>query len=106
MTICFDCWQLIQVNDVKPKKVHSTAKYNTVEPKGYTPREKKFLNMPNSDYRYSVQLGVFVREGYHSKYVPQDQLYCAKSWAIHKKRQLSDRLAVTKNKIYVQCNFT
>jgi len=33
-----------------------------------------------------VQLGIFVREGYHSKYVPHD----AKRWSDYKKRQPAD----------------
>ena len=36
MAICFDCWQLIQVNDVKPKRVYASALYRyneRVEPK-------------------------------------------------------------------------
>ncbi|CAG8670439.1 1195_t:CDS:1, partial [Paraglomus brasilianum] len=31
MAICLDCWQLIQVNDVKPKKVYASALYRYVE---------------------------------------------------------------------------
>jgi len=58
-----------------------------------TPRKKKFLNMPNSDYKYSMQLGVFVQEGYHSKYIPSENLYDSKRWSDHKKRQLTDRLS-------------
>ncbi|CAG8601066.1 9895_t:CDS:2 [Cetraspora pellucida] len=31
MAICLDCWQLIQVNDMKPKKVYAFALYRYIE---------------------------------------------------------------------------
>jgi len=31
MAICLDCWKLIQVNDVKPKKVYASAIYRYIE---------------------------------------------------------------------------
>ena len=31
MAICLNCWQLIQINDVKPKKVYANAIYRYIE---------------------------------------------------------------------------
>src|SRR6185369_872453 len=31
MAICLDCWKLIQVNDVKPKKVYASALHRYIE---------------------------------------------------------------------------
>ena len=142
MAICFDCWKLVKVIDVKPKKTYfdgwrrygyeiksedlmkyhwdnECSKTKTKDggarliqnayrnyksrPKTLakrvweavrndnTPEDKKFLNMPNSDYRYSVEFGIFVKEkGFHSRHTV---LYDAKSWSDHKRHQLADRLS-------------
>src|ERR1041384_5886919 len=141
MTICFDCWKLVKITDIKPKKTYfsewrrygyevksedlmkhhwdtecSKAKTKDgavrIIPNAYrnykrrpetlakrvweavrndnTPKDKKFLNIPNSDYRYSMKFGIFVKEGFHSRHAV---LYDAKSWSDHKRRQLADRLS-------------
>jgi hypothetical protein len=141
MAICFDCWKLVKITDIKPKKIYfngwrrygyeiksedlmkyhwdnECSKTKTKDggarliqnayrnyksrPKTLakrvweavrndnTPEDKKFLNMPNSDYRYSMEFGIFVKEGFHSRHAV---LYDAKSWSDHKRRQLANRLS-------------
>ena len=142
MAICFDCWKLVKITDVKPKKTYFSgwrrygyeiksedlmkyhwdnecSKVKTKDgavrliqnayqnyksrPKTLakrvweavrndnTPEDKKFLNIPNSDYRYSMEFGMFVKErGFHSRHTV---LYDAKSWSDHKRHQLANRLS-------------
>ena len=72
-----------------------------------TPREKKFLNMPDRETRCTVNLDIWYTniDGYYRPYhIPLDQFYDYISYSKHKKCQLSDRLAVARNQI--QCNYT
>ncbi|UZO23104.1 uncharacterized protein OCT59_015448 [Rhizophagus irregularis] len=87
MAICFDCWKLEAVrND------------NTL-------KEKKFLNIPSGGIRCTVNLDIWYSiDGLYRPYhVLQDQLYDYISYSKHKRHQLSDRLAIARNKI--QCNY-
>ena len=70
-----------------------------------TLKEKKFLNMSSRGIRCTVNLDIWYSiDGLYRPYhVPQDQLYDYISYSKHKRRQLSDRLAIARNKI--QCNY-
>src|SRR5580698_8432922 len=70
-----------------------------------TPTEKKFLHMPGREYRCTVNLDIcYSIYGGCVTYVPENQLYDYISYSKHKKRQLSDRLAIAINKIRVPVN--
>ncbi|RHZ80757.1 hypothetical protein Glove_132g71 [Diversispora epigaea] len=59
-----------------------------------TPKEKKYLGMPDSCGLYAIYNGTFVRYGnFYDKYIPQDQYFSCKSWTIQKKQQLRDRFS-------------
>jgi len=141
MAICFDCWKLVKITDIKLKKTyfngwrrygyeiksedlmkyHWDNEYSKAKIKDggarliqnayqnyksrsktlvkrvweavrndNTPEDKKFLNMSNSDYRYSMEFGIFVKEGFHSRHAV---LYDAKSWSDYKRHQLANRLS-------------
>src|SRR4051794_12577829 len=70
-----------------------------------TLKEKKFLNMPSRGIRCTVNLDIWysIVRLYRPYYVPQDQFYDYISYSKHKRHQLSDRLAIARNKI--QCNY-
>ena len=61
--------------------------------------------MPSRGIRCTVNLEIWYSiDGLYRPYhVPQDQLYDYISYSKHKRRQLSDRLAIARNKI--QCNY-
>ncbi|PKY58358.1 hypothetical protein RhiirA4_512204 [Rhizophagus irregularis] len=156
MAICFDCWKLVKITDIKPKKTYFSGwrrygyeiksedlmKYHwdnecskaktpdgsariiqrayrnyKKQPETFAKRvweavrndntlkEKKFLNMPSRGIRCTVNLDIWYSiDGLYRPYhVPQDQLYDYISYSKHKRRQLSDRLAIARNKI--QCNY-
>ncbi|GBB90620.1 hypothetical protein RclHR1_17610009 [Rhizophagus clarus] len=71
-----------------------------------TPREKKFLSMPSRNTRCTVNLDIWYSiDGlYRPSNIPLDQFYDYISYSKYKRRQLSDRLAIARNKI--QCNYT
>ena len=69
-----------------------------------TPKEKKFLNMPDREIFCTVNLDIWY--SIYKMYRPnisQDQLYNYISYLKHKRYQLSDRLIIARNKI--QCNY-
>ncbi|RIA97820.1 hypothetical protein C1645_813533 [Glomus cerebriforme] len=156
IAICFDCWKLVKITDVKPKKTYfsgwcrygyevkpedlmklhldnecSKAKtqdgsarliqraYRNYrkQPETFakqvwkavrndnTPKEKKFLSMPGREIRCTVNLEIWysIDELYRPYHVLQNQLYDYKSYSKHKRCQLSDRIAIARNKI--QCNY-
>ncbi|PKK58087.1 hypothetical protein RhiirC2_796883 [Rhizophagus irregularis] len=61
--------------------------------------------MPSRGIRCTVNLDIWysIAGLYRPYHVPQDQLYDYISYSKHKRRQLSDRLAIARNKI--QCNY-
>ena len=61
--------------------------------------------MPGREICCTVNLEIWysIDEGYKSYHILQDQLYDYISYSKHKRRQLSDRLAIARNKI--QCNY-
>jgi predicted aspartyl protease len=61
--------------------------------------------MPGREICCTVNLEIWysIDEGYKSYHILQDQLYDHISYSKHKRCQLSDRLAIAKNKI--QCNY-
>ncbi|RGB24679.1 hypothetical protein C1646_772734 [Rhizophagus diaphanus] len=61
-----------------------------------TLKEKKFLNMPSREIRCTVNLNIWysIDRLYRLYHVLQDQLYNYISYSKHKRRQLSDRLAI------------
>src|SRR5688572_24889934 len=61
--------------------------------------------MPSREIHCTVNLEIWYSiDGLYRPYhVPQDQLYDYISYSKHKRRQLSDRLAIARNKI--QCNY-
>ncbi len=156
MAICFDCWKLVKITDIKPKKTYFSGwrrygyeiksedlmKYHwdnecskaktpdgsaRIIQRAYrnykkrpetfakrvwevvrndnTPKEKKFLSMPGREIRCTVNMDIWysIDGGYRPYHVPQNQLYDYISYSKHKRRQLSDRLAIARNKI--QCNY-
>ena len=156
MAICFDCWKLVKITDVKPKKTYFSGwrrygyeiksedlmKYHwdnecskaktengcaKLIQRAYrnyrkrpvslakqiweavrnnnTPKEKKFLYMPDREIRCTVNMDIWYSiDGWYRPYhVPLDQFYDYISYSKHKRRQLSDRLAIARNKI--QCNY-
>ncbi|PKC58483.1 hypothetical protein RhiirA1_470904 [Rhizophagus irregularis] len=70
-----------------------------------TSREKKFLSMPSRDTRCTVNLDIWYSiDGLYRPFnIPLDQFYDYISYSKHKRCQLSDRLAIARNKI--QCNY-
>ncbi|GBB88573.1 hypothetical protein RclHR1_01510024 [Rhizophagus clarus] len=70
------------------------------------PKEKKLLHMPGKEIRCIVNIDVWysIDGGYRPYHVPENQLYDYKRYSKHKRPQLSDRLAIARNKI--QCNYT
>src|ERR1051325_3718120 len=156
MAICFDCWKLVKITDIKPKKTYfsgwrrygyevksedlmkhhwdtecSKAKTKDgavrIIQRAYrnyrkrpvslakqiwiavrndnTPKEKKFLYMPGREICCTVNMDIWysIDGGYRPYHVSQNQLYDYISYSKHKRRQLSDRLAIARNKI--QCNY-
>jgi hypothetical protein len=157
MAICFDCWKLVKITDVKPKKTYfggwrrygyeiksedlmkyhwnnecSKAKtengYAGLIQRAYrnyrkrpvslakqiweavrndnTPKEKKFLYMPGREIRCTVNMNIWysIDGRYRPYHVSQNQLYDYISYSKHKRRQLSDRLAIARNKIQCKSN--
>ena len=157
MAICFDCWKLVKIADVKPKKTYfdgwrrygyevkpedlmkhhwdnECSKAKTQDGSAHliqrayqnykkqpetfakwvwkavrndnTPKEKKFLDMPGRKIHYTVNLEIWysIDRLYRLYHILQNQLYDYISYSKHKRRQLSDRLAIARNKI--QCNAT
>ena len=156
MAIYFDCWKLVKITNIKPKKTYFSGwrrygyeiksedlmKYHwdnecskaktpdgsaQIIQRAYrnykkrpetfakrvwevvrndnTPKEKKFLSMPGREIRCTVNMDIWysIDGGYRPYHVPQNQLYDYISYSKHKRRQLSDRLAIARNKI--QCNY-
>ncbi len=151
MAICFDCWKLVKITDVKPKKTYFSGwrrygyeikssdlmKYHwdnecskaktengsarliqnayrnykkrpeTLAKRVWeavrrdnTPKDRKFLNMPGREIRCTINLDIWYSiDGSYRPYVPEDQLYDYVSYSKHKRRQLSDRLTITRNKV-------
>jgi len=62
-------------------------------------REKKFLNMPGREICCTVNLDIWysINGLYRSYHVPLNQFYDYISYLKHKRRQLSNRLAIVKN---------
>ncbi|GBB95945.1 hypothetical protein RclHR1_02650016 [Rhizophagus clarus] len=152
MAICFDCWKLAKIPDVKPKKTYFAGwgRYGyEIEPEDLmkhhwdnecskaktedgsarliqrayrnyrkrpislakqvweavrndnTPRKKKFLDMPSREIYCTVNLDIWysINGSYRPYNVPLDQFYDYISYSKHKRRQLSDRLAIVRNQI-------
>ncbi|GES94250.1 hypothetical protein GLOIN_2v1792321 [Rhizophagus clarus] len=69
-----------------------------------TPRKKKFLDMPSREIYCTVNLDIWysINGSYRPYNVPLDQFYDYISYSKHKRRQLSDRLAIVRNSNTIQ----
>ncbi|GES95147.1 hypothetical protein GLOIN_2v1792321 [Rhizophagus clarus] len=124
MAICFDYWKLLKITDdnecSKAKTEDGSAQLIQRAYRNYrkrsvslekqvweavrndnTPREKKFLSMPSRDIYCTVNLNLWYSiDGLYRPFnVPLDQFYDYISYLKHKRRQLSNRLAIARNKI-------
>ncbi|GES95188.1 hypothetical protein GLOIN_2v1792321 [Rhizophagus clarus] len=105
MAICFDYWKLLKITDdnecSKAKTEDGSAQLIQRAYRNYRKREKKFLSMPSRDIYCTVNLNIWysIDRLYRPFNVPLDQFYDYISYLKHKRRQLSNRLAIAKNKI-------
>ncbi|RGB22433.1 hypothetical protein C1646_776106 [Rhizophagus diaphanus] len=127
MAICFDCWKLVKITDIKPKKTYFSGwhrygyeiksedlmKYHWDNECSKAKTQMEVLRLSKQrayrNYKkgicYTVNLDIWYSiDGLYRPYhVLQDQLYDYINYLKHKRHQLFDRLAIARNKI--QCNY-